>query len=381
MVTQNLKRFSKLNLFITSAVSMAALLASHTSAQQTKENSNTTISDCHVDLTLPGQMSDIISNALMRGMNQPEGEVFKFLSIAKTQYPTGMELLKASAEKFDVSEEALRKAVIEFKHCNCSHGETANDTADPFAAPANVSTSTNDTNNSHPSIKVSKFALDVTTHVVLHELGHGLIREFDLPVLGNEETMADAFATHYLTAHLPDRAYDVLQARIQSLMIEAKEVPRQEWDVSGEHNSDARRAHQIASLAVAAAPAKYTPLAKLIGMSDRDIKAARDYGTEIHRSWRRTLHPLMMPAGQVSNEARMRYDQDSDIVAQLIASGMVDELKAVVEQFDWHSQVTIHFAEGDGGAGWNRSRRTVTVNSEYVRRFVHQGKTAESKLK
>ena len=38
------------------------------------------------------------------------------------------------------------------------------------------------------------FARNVTVAVVLHELGHALIREFDLPVLGNEVTVADAFA-------------------------------------------------------------------------------------------------------------------------------------------------------------------------------------------
>jgi len=32
--------------------------------------------------------------------------------------------------------------------------------------------------------------------------------------------------------------------------------------------------------------------------------------------------------------------------------------------------------DGDGGAGWSRSKRTVTVHSEYVRRFVRHGRLA-----
>jgi hypothetical protein len=36
-------------------------------------------------------------------------------------------------------------------------------------------------------VPVSVFAADVTLHVVLHELGHAVIRKFDLMVLGNEE--------------------------------------------------------------------------------------------------------------------------------------------------------------------------------------------------
>ena len=112
-------------------------------------------------------------------------------------------------------------------------------------------------------------------------------------------------------------------------------------------------------------------------MSERDVKKARDYGAEIHRSWRRTLAPLWMPAGQLSNEARVVCDEDHALLGQLHDGAFLDELRAVVRRFDWHSQVTIRFVEGDGGAGWSRSKRTVTVNSAYVLRFVAQGKTVE----
>ena len=57
--------------------------------------------------------------------------------------------------------------------------------------------------------------------------------------------------------------------------------------------------------------------------------------------------------------------------------GLVAELGSILTRFDWHSQVTIHFAAGSGEAGWNRGERTVTVYSEYLRRFVEQGKVAE----
>ena len=221
-----------------------------------------------------------------------------------------------------------------------------------------------------------RFAHDVTLHVVLHELAHALVREFDLPVLGNEETLADAFATHYLTTHMPDRAHAVLEARITSLMIEAEELARNEWPVSGEHNSDARRAYQIAAIAIAADLKKYADLGRAIGMSEDDISSAADYGTEIHRSWRRVLRPLWMPRNQRSNETRITFDDSSDLIRRLSECDLVDEIETALWSFDWHSQVTIAFIEGDGGAGWNRSRRTITVNSAYIERFVQQGKLA-----
>lgn len=218
--------------------------------------------------------------------------------------------------------------------------------------------------------QVSSFARDVTLHVVLHELGHALIREFDLPVLGNEETMADAFATHYLTTHLPERAVAVLVARTTSLMIEAREVARAEWPVRGEHDNDARRAFQIAALAVAADPVKYAPVARVVEMSDADAQKAGDYGAEVHRAWRRILAPLWMPDAVRTKEARVVCDPGSGFSTSV---GLAAELEAIVTRFDWHSQVTVRFVAGDGRAGWNRSARTITVNSEYIRRFVQQG--------
>lgn len=219
-------------------------------------------------------------------------------------------------------------------------------------------------------VEVSEFARDVTLHVVLHEVGHALIREFDLPILGNEETMADAFATHYLTTHLPDRAVAVLVARTRSLMIEAGEVPRAEWTVAGEHDNDARRAFQIAALAVAADPVKYAPVARVVAMSERDLKKAADYGAEIHRAWRRLLAPLWMPPLARSKEARVVRDSKAEL------AGLPAELEAIVTRFDWHSQVTVRFVAGDGGAGWSRSARTISVTDGYLRRFVEQGKKA-----
>lgn len=322
---------------------------------------------CSVVLGRTGAMKDVLSNALLRGLKRPEADVGAFLANAESRYATGQDLLRAAARHFGIDEASMSAEVERFRHCNCTHGSVA--AGRPVApgdgrpeAPAGAG----------GAVDVSEFARDVTLHVVLHELGHALIREFDLPVLGNEETMADAFATHYLTAHLPDRAVKVLEARANSLMIEARQVSRADWTVAGEHDNDARRAVQIAALAVAADPVKYASVAKVVEMTDRDVQKAVDYGAEIHRSWRRILAPLWMPDGGRSREARVVFDSGGGLSSSPGAVGLGAELEAIVTRFDWHSQVTVRFVAGDGGAGWNRSARTITVHSEYIRRFVGQ---------
>ena len=317
---------------------------------------------CTVDLENAGVMSDILSNALTRSLDVPEKDVRAFLARSDERFEDGPELFAATTVRFRLREDVLAAKAQEFRHINCTHagggGEGGADGDDGDWTPDD-------------GLPVSAFAKNVTLHAVLHEIGHALIREFDLPVLGNEETSAESFATYYLTAHLPDRAPDVLVARATSLMIEANETPEVDW--RGEHDDDARRAYHIAALAVAADPVRYAAVADAVGMSPEERKKAGDYGAEILRAWRRVLAPHWMPDGLASTEARVQLDEADGFLQRACGDGLADEIRAAVKRFDWHSQVTVRFVSGNGGAAWNRSGRTVTVHSSYIRRFVRQG--------
>ncbi|MFZ4575911.1 MAG: DUF4344 domain-containing metallopeptidase [Phycisphaerales bacterium] len=316
-------------------------------------------------------MSDIVSNVLLRVEKRPASEVRAFLEDAYKKFTTGDELRNAAADHFKIDRKRLEELVEHWRHINCKH-----EAIPGFVVPdATVAAATGEPLSNVPA---SAFAADVTLHVVLHELGHAVIREFDLMVLGNEETMADAFATHMLTEHFPDRAASAITARITSLMIEAEEVPRDQWSVRGEHDNDARRAYQIAALAIAADKDKYAGVAELVGMSERDISKARDYGADIHRAWRRTLAPLMMPEGKRSKEARIRADEATQLFVEAGDPSLLSTIESAIQRIDWHSQVTVEFVGGAGGAAWNRGSRTIKVNGEYLRRFIAQGVKAQA---
>lgn len=326
---------------------------------------------CKVDLQNAGKMKDVISNVLLRVEHKPESEVKAFLKDAHRDFATGDDLLKAAAEHFKIDQKRLALLVEYWRHINCKHAAIPG-----YAAPDAQREATTDETLS--PVPVSAFAADVTLHVVLHELGHAVIREFDLMVLGNEETMADAFATHLLTEHFPEHAVNAISARVKSLMIEAHEVPRDQWTIRGEHDNDARRAYQIAALAIAADKEKYASLAEAVGMSERDIDKACDYGSDIHRAWRRTLCPLMMPPGKISKEARFRADESMREFVDAGMPSLATTIESALQQIDWHSQVTVEFVGGSGGAAWSRSKRTVTVNGEYLQRFINQGVKADA---
>ena len=308
---------------------------------------------CKIDLSNPAKMSDIVSNALLNDFAKDELKVQQFLGKAYTQklYQNANDLAKASAKYFKVDENSLFESIEKYKHINCWYQGDGN------AADA----------------EVSVFAQNVLIHVVLHELGHGLLRQFDLPTLGNEETLADAFATHYAVTQLPENALQILSSRVRSLMIEATEIPRDKWSVKGEHNSDARRAFQIAALAIAYDQNKYASLAKLVDMNAKDIRKATDYGNEVHSSWERILKPLWMPQGKQSKQVRVLL-QASIFGAALESNNLDKLLLNIISSFDWRSQITLSFPGGSGGAGWSRSKRTITVRDQYIHRFNLQDK-------
>ena len=326
---------------------------------------------CDINMQSADGIRDVLSNVLIRAEARPEAEVRAFLNDAVKKHETGESLRRAAADHFKLDQKQFETTVEFWRHINCKHapvpGYAVPDAAVGAAAGEPLSV-----------VPVSAFAADVTLHVVLHELGHAVIREFDLMVLGNEETMADAFATHMLTEHFPQYAGRVISARVKSLMIEAKEVPRDQWTVRGEHDSDARRAYQIAALAIAADSQRYAGVADLVGMSERERSKARDYGADIHRAWRRTLAPILMPVGRPSKEARFRADEATLPFVEAGEPSLRSTIESAIQRIDWHSQVTVDFVAGQGGAAWSRSNRTITVNGEYLRRFIAQGVKADA---
>jgi hypothetical protein len=81
---------------------------------------------------------------------------------------------------------------------------------------------------------------------------------------------------------------------------------------------------------------------------------------------------------KASKEAAFTADDAMQDFAREGEPSVEDLIRSAIERFDWHSKVTVSFVGGDGGAAWSRSSRTITVNGEYVRRFVAQGEKASA---
>lgn len=97
------------------------------SDNQADENSNQQDIVCNIDLTSAGGLSDVLSNALMRGLEIEEQEVRAFLTGAENDYANANELIDATEVHFGIDRVTLEEQIKIYHHCNCSHDEIAED--------------------------------------------------------------------------------------------------------------------------------------------------------------------------------------------------------------------------------------------------------------
>lgn len=220
---------------------------------------------------------------------------------------------------------------------------------------------------------VTPFAANVTRHVMLHELAHAIFREFNVPMLGNEENMADSFATYYVSTQMRDAAAAIITARAQSWMYEDKAVEPTLYDHKGEHELDIRRSYRTLCLYYGHDPAEHADVVEFAGFSDRDLADCSDIAPEQAEDWARVLTPLRQPGGAAADRVSVIYG-DGPMKDAMMASGVIEEVAAVAREFDWAADgITLHFDHCDQGAYWSRSERRILLCDAYVARFVRQG--------
>jgi hypothetical protein len=129
-------------------------------------------------------------------------------------------------------------------------------------------------------------------YVLHHEIGHLLINELDLPVLGWEEDAADSLATLMLLWGGTQDAYQTLYASTHAWVInhERRGLPPSEM-LADEHSLDLQRAYHSVCMMLGADAQAFTPIADLLSMPEqRRVRCARELD-RLDRSWKAVLEP------------------------------------------------------------------------------------------
>lgn len=76
---------------------------------------------CKIDIQSTGQLKDILSNALMLGLDKKEKKVSEFLNSAVNKSASSSELFQMTLDEFKLERSVLASKLSECLHCNCDH--------------------------------------------------------------------------------------------------------------------------------------------------------------------------------------------------------------------------------------------------------------------
>jgi hypothetical protein len=225
----------------------------------------------------------------------------------------------------------------------------------------------------------AEFAINNTTWVLYHEVGHMFVDQFQLPVLGaREEDAADALATLMLLSQQTEDATRALRDSVDGWMMSDawyNQGSYDKYDFYDPHSIDIVRAYAIACLAVGADYNGFVELAGEIGLEgDRASTCVYDYELA-SRSWAETLEPHRTGAKRNDTPIEIVYERSSRElagVAQLIQQeGLLEEIAATVtENYSLQRGVTFRALEcGQENAFYDGSINEVQICYEYVKLF------------
>lgn len=235
------------------------------------------------------------------------------------------------------------------------------------------------------STTLQQFVRGTLRFVLLHELGHGLVDLYAIPVLGREEDAADRFATWWLSPDEREDGTDAIAAvewwLASAKVSDAKREDLAWWD---EHGIDEQRGYQIACLLYGSDPQTMGPLAGRLGLPKERRESCIPEAARNAASWQANLsgqtaqlvHQLdgfLVPIKYIEPEST-----DTQEAARLVHEfGLLEELQAVLNQFRFpEGSVMVRLYAKDCGepnAYWSPSDKSIVLCHELVNQVANVG--------
>ena len=232
-----------------------------------------------------------------------------------------------------------------------------------------------------------EFVLGNTLFVMAHEMGHALISEMNMPVLGREEDAADSFAVV--------AALNIRSAFSERVLIEAakgwvlsSKRDKKQGDALAfydEHGLDLQRSYNVVCMMVGSDPEKFKTLAADTKLpEERQTSCVRDYKTTTW-SWEQMLKPHRRSADQPKVAIKVDYQDDEKYAVQakvLRHMGLLEVLAAhAADRYVWPNPFSIVARSCDEpNDTWNSGTKTMTLCYELANEFVELFQGYASKL-
>lgn len=213
---------------------------------------------------------------------------------------------------------------------------------------------------------------------LLHEMGHALVTEMGLPVLGREEDAADSFAVVTMLKVGSSFSNNVLAEATTGWFLSAYRDEKEGVKLSfyDVHGLDRQRAYQIVCLMVGSDPGKFADLASRIGMpAERQSSCQGDY-SNASWSWEAVMKPHLRAQSQSKTKIDILYSNGEGELSAFEQSFRAVRLLETVadqaaEEFVWRRPFTLEMQScGMPGAQWDLARRKLTLCYEMAADFA-----------
>ncbi len=236
-----------------------------------------------------------------------------------------------------------------------------------------------------------RFMLANTMWTLVHEMGHALIAELDVPLLGKEEDAADRIATiallHGSADHdIPNRIDEIefIVAAAQGWRVEWElerldQVTAPYWD---SHALDIQRFYNIVCLLYGSDPDKYAGLADQLALPAQRALECVDYEHQQARDavTRLIVDHSVLPEG-VSRRGRISvvYDEPLNperqpVAAILKRSGVAELVAGQTERLvvlPHDIKITFCDCFGDETAFWLDDKKEIVFSYDLMERFLY----------
>jgi len=220
-----------------------------------------------------------------------------------------------------------------------------------------------------------EFVIGNTLFVVAHELGHGVINEMNMPVLGREEDAADSFAivsALNMGQWFSDR---VLMEVTKGWFLSHKRDKKEQNTLTfyGEHSLDLQRAYNIVCFMVGSDPEKYKTLAEVTEFPEQRQESCVYEWKNTSWSWEEMLKKHLRAPNQPKTEIKVEYEEADRFSVHPQVMRHMGLLEAFAEYFGekyaWPNPITLE-AKSCGTANARWRQRVLTFCYELVDEFT-----------
>jgi Putative metallopeptidase len=215
------------------------------------------------------------------------------------------------------------------------------------------------------------FVWNTAIHVMHHEIGHALVDQFAIPVIGQEEDAADSYATLAILESYDEPQPILLDTAAAWFAMQAHTGDPDESDYFDEHDLDIQRAYRVVCFAHGYDAETFADVAKDLELPDDRLARCENDASQALDSWDALLADAYRtedgPGGNV--EVNYRPTKTNDAIRQrLEETGILEDIaKWLDETFDLPQKLTINAADcGEANAYYYADDVSVTFCYEFA---------------